>query len=112
MELCRVLICVVDWGRRASTSRYTLLLRIDTMSQCSYSSLLAVTLTWRQMSVSSANVKELCGAELCGGLLPQNKCTPLHYAARNGQSEPMQLLLTAKANADAADRVRDLPSVE
>ena len=49
--------------------------------------------------------------ELCGGLGPQNKRTPLHWAAENGHIESVQLLLTAKANANAADSVSDLPSV-
>ena len=49
--------------------------------------------------------------ELCGGLGPQSKYTPLHYAAQNGQHESVQLLLTAKANPNAEDSVSDLPSV-
>jgi hypothetical protein len=39
MELRSELICVVDWGRRASGPRYTGLLTMGTMSQCSYYSL-------------------------------------------------------------------------
>ena len=45
--------------------------------------------------------------ELCGGLGPQTKYTPLHFAAMNGHSEAVQLLLTAKANADAETSVND-----
>ena len=44
-------------------------------------------------------------------LLPQYKATPLHEAAVNGHSESVQLLLTAKANANAANTVSDSPSV-
>ena len=42
-------------------------------------------------------------------LLPQNKSTPLHNAAAMGQHEAVQLLLTAKADADAANNVSDSP---
>ena len=49
---------------------------------------------------------ELCGAELCGGLM-QGKSTPLHYAAVNGHSESVRLLLTAKGNANAEKQVSD-----
>ena len=49
--------------------------------------------------------------ELCGGLGPQTKYTPLHYAAVNGHSESVQLLLTAKANPNAVNPVSDSPSV-
>ena len=42
---------------------------------------------------------------------PQYKNTPLHKAAREGHSEAVQLLLTAKANTDAETTVNDLPSV-
>ena len=50
-------------------------------------------------------------SELCGGLGPQDKYTPLHEAAANGQNESVQLLLTAKANPNAAeDLVSDSPS--
>merc|ERR1712166_1082098 len=38
-----------------------------------------------------------------------NKEIPLHYAAANGHSESMQLLLTAKANPNAADVMKDTP---
>ena len=38
-------------------------------------------------------------------LLPQRKKTPLHEAAAYGHSESVQLLLTAKADADAEDVV-------
>ena len=44
-------------------------------------------------------------------LLPQTKYTPLHNAAREGHNEAVQLLLTAKADVDAADSVSDLPSL-
>ena len=49
--------------------------------------------------------------DLCGGLLLQYDKTPLHSAAMNGHSEAVQLLLTAKANANAEDLVSDLPPV-
>ena len=49
--------------------------------------------------------------ELCGVLGPQSKSIPLHHAAANGRSEAVQLLLTAKADAGAANQVSDLPSV-
>ena len=49
--------------------------------------------------------------ELCDGLGPQYKETPLHKAAATGVSESVQLLLTAKANPDAKTSVSDLPSV-
>ena len=49
--------------------------------------------------------------ELCGGLGPQGKYTPLHDAARNGHNGALQLLLTAKANPNAETKVSDLPSV-
>ena len=35
----------------------------------------------------------------------QDKYTPLHLAAMNGHSETVQLLLTAKGNVNAEDRV-------
>ena len=53
---------------------------------------------------------ELCDAELWGGSGPQNKYTPLHYAASIGHSGAVQLLLTAKANPKAETSVSDLPS--
>ena len=49
---------------------------------------------------------ELCGAELCGGLM-QDKSTPLHKAAEYGRSESVQLLLTAKGNVNAENSVSD-----
>ena len=52
--------------------------------------------------------------ELCGGLGVQKKVTPLHRAAANGHNKSVQLLLTAKANADAETaemNVSDLPPV-
>ena len=49
--------------------------------------------------------------ELCGGLGPQWKQTPLHSAAGKGHSGAVQLLLTAKANLNAENTVSDLPSV-
>ena len=49
---------------------------------------------------------EVCAAELFGGLV-QLKFTPLHMAAMNGHSESVQLLLTAKSNINAEDRVSD-----
>ena len=50
-------------------------------------------------------------------MLPQNKDTPLHHAVTTGSDtlrytnkfKAVQLLLTAKANADAADSVSDSP---
>ena len=57
-------------------------------------------------SPPSANTMELCGAELCGGLV-QGKYTPLHLAAELGHTESVQLLLTAKGNANAENRVSD-----
>ena len=36
----------------------------------------------------------------------QMQWTPLHFAARFGHSEPVQLLLAAKGNASAEDKVR------
>ena len=39
--------------------------------------------------------------------LVQDKETPLHMAARYGNSESVQLLLTAKSNIHAEDRVSD-----
>ena len=42
---------------------------------------------------------------------PQEKDTPLHKAVIYGKNESVQLLLTAKANPDAADNVSDSPSV-
>ena len=53
--------------------------------------------------------------ELCGGLGPQGKYTPLHKAAMNGRNESVQLLLIAKANPNAENTLRhgvsDLPYV-
>ena len=37
------------------------------------------------------NVKELCVAELCGGLM-QNQCTPLKLARKQGHSDCAKLL--------------------
>ena len=37
--------------------------------------------------------------------LVQKKQNPLHMAAMNGDSESVQLLLTAKSNINAEDRV-------
>ena len=37
----------------------------------------------------------------------QDEETPLHYAAINGHSESVQLLLTAKGNINAEDTVSD-----
>ena len=54
---------------------------------------------------------ELCRVLICGGLGPQTKSTPLHGAVEYGRNESVQLLLTAKADANAADSVNDLPSV-
>ena len=62
------------------------------------------------MWVPPANLMELYGAELCGVLGLQNKSTPLHFAAANGHSGAVQLLLTAKANPKAETSVSDLPS--
>ena len=39
--------------------------------------------------------------------LVQAKCTPLHLAAMNAHSEAVQLLLSAKGNANAEDVVSD-----
>ena len=50
---------------------------------------------------------ELCGAELCGVNWCKGKRTPLHSTAMNGHSETVQLLLTAKSNIRAKDRVSD-----
>jgi len=36
----------------------------------------------------------------------QNGETPLHCAARNGKSEPIQVLAAAGANLEAANKVR------
>ena len=47
---------------------------------------------------------ELCGADLCGGLV-QRKSTPLHHAAKHGHSESVRLLLAAKGNANAENTV-------
>ena len=46
--------------------------------------------------------------ELCG-VLAQFKATSLHKAAGNGHRGAVQLLLTAKANPNAEDRVSDSP---
>ena len=37
----------------------------------------------------------------------QGKVTPLHYAANNGHSESVQLLLIAKGNIHAENTVSD-----
>ena len=50
-----------------------------------------------------------CGAELCGVDCVQFMETPLHYAAQNGHSESVQLLLTAKGNVNAEDEVCAVP---
>jgi len=47
--------------------------------------------------------------ELCGGLGPQDKETPLHRAARYGHSESVQLLLTGKANPSAENLDKETP---
>ena len=66
MELCSAELRGVDWCR-TSPPRYTGLLIMVTVSQCSYSSLLTVIQMRRQMSVPPPpNMMELCGAELCG----------------------------------------------
>ena len=52
MELCRVLSCVVDWGRSTSEPRYTMLLGMGTVSQCSYYSLRRQMLLLRLWSVT------------------------------------------------------------
>ena len=39
--------------------------------------------------------------------LVQDKETPLHYAAEYGNSESVQLLLTAKGNIHAENKVSD-----
>ena len=49
--------------------------------------------------------------ELCGGLGPQHKDTPLHNAAASGHNGAVQLLLTAKANPNAEGRVSNSSSV-
>ena len=51
---------------------------------------------------------ELCGADLCGGLV-QRKSTPLHHAAKHGHSESVQLLLAAKGNVNAKGYVSASP---
>ena len=39
-------------------------------------------------------------------LLSQSHCTPLHYAASNGHTETVSLLLTHRANIEAMDEVQ------
>ena len=113
VELCRVLSCVVYRGRRPSAPRYTVLLRMDTVGQCSYYSLRRPILMLRTGSVTCLLycVGIVQSTELCGGLGPQSKWTPLHRAAQNGRNESMQLLLTAKVDANAANTVSDSPTV-
>ena len=55
-------------------------------------------------SPPAADVMHLCLAELCRGLM-QDKATPLHWAAYNGHSESVQLLLTAKSNVNSENEV-------
>ena len=52
----------------------------------------------------SASIMELCSSELCGGLV-QSKQLPLHIAVYGGHSESVKLLLTAKSNVNAANKV-------
>ena len=51
---------------------------------------------------------ELCGAELCGGLV-QDKSTPLHLAAKHANSESVRLLLAADSNPNVQDIVSSPP---
>ena len=110
MELRRVLSCVVYWGRRASAPRYIVLLGMDAVRQCSYCSLRRPILMLRTWSVTHPPWCDgiVQSTDLCGGLGPQTKYTPLHWAAQNGYNESVQLLLTAKANPNAEDLVSDL----
>ena len=51
-----------------------------------------------------------CSADVCGGWLLQRKYTPLHEAATNGQSEAVQLLLTADSDPNAQNNVSASPA--
>ena len=66
-----------------------------------------------ETSVSSlpiANIlMQLCGAELCGLLMPQDKTTPLHFAATGGHTESVRLLRAANGNPNAENSVSSLP---
>ena len=53
---------------------------------------------------------EMCGAEMCSGLVLQGKWTPLHKAAQYGNTELVQLLLTAKSNLHAETIVSASPT--
>ena len=47
---------------------------------------------------------------MCGGWLLQSEETPLHFAAVKGQSEAVQLLLTADSDPNAQNEVSASPA--